>query len=144
MTGFHFEAGTVGFVVIAAQFVLPDFYEPVLAEPDVSIFRESDFQRIGEPGLVGLAGFVDGANNTGQKWRLRAGEIIAAVSIWNLSIALDLVKEIVGNAAREITTSILKEAENNKITVPTIQFVEPSAGHDIGHAAERFAVGIQF
>ena len=51
MAGLHFRAGAVAAVVVAAQFVWPDFHQPVLAEPDVLIFGHRGFQRGRQPVL---------------------------------------------------------------------------------------------
>ena len=53
------RARTHSAVVVTAQFVLADFHEPVLAEPDVLVFRQRGFQRGRQPVFIHCPRIID-------------------------------------------------------------------------------------
>ena len=107
----------------------------------------------GQPFLVLLAlGFlrvVDGENHGGEKRRLRAAEIVAAVGVEDISVVFDLKEKILHHSARQIDSPVAHQAANDEVAVPAVHFVEAAAGNDVAIFQEEQsgrieAVGVHF
>lgn len=75
--------------------------------------------------------FVDLADHGGEKRRLRAGEVVGAVGVEDGAVVFNLVEEIFDHAASEVGTMVVDEAEEDEVAVPSVHFIEASAGDHV-------------
>ena len=86
-------------------------------------------------------GLIHGENHRTQKRWLRAGEMICAIGIKHRSVVFDLVEEVLDHALRQVNPAIAQQATNNKVTIPTIHFVEHAARHHVAMLQIQQSVG---
>src|ERR1700730_2659749 len=107
----------------------------------------------GEPILVlmacGLLRIINGQNHGGEKWWLRAAQVIAAVGVQHVAIVFDLKEKIFNHTSRQIDSAVANQSANNEITVPSVHFVEAAAGDyififEVEKARGIQAVGVNF
>ena len=105
-----------------------------IARPHSVIFFEVGIGAL-QPGCVGmsilLGSTVDIDEHGTEEGRLGTREIVRAIGIEHGAVMLDLKKEIVDHPTRQLQATRAQQAANNEVTVPTIHFVETSAGDDI-------------
>src|SRR5215467_3221878 len=79
----------------------------------------------------GLLRFVNAKNHGSQKGRLRAAQVVTAVSIQDASVVFNFKKEILDHAFGKFDLSILQEPAHDEITVPSVHLIESAARHDV-------------
>jgi len=71
-------------------------------------------------------------HHLGKKRRLRPGNVISAVPIWDMPYPVDQVGEIIEHVFNQAKLPAFCQAKHGKIAVPIIDLPETSPGHDIG------------
>ncbi len=61
----------------------------------------------------------------------RAREIVSAIGVQHGSVMLDLEEEVIHHALGQRLPVIGLQSQNDEVTVPTVHFVEASAGNDV-------------
>ena len=67
-----------------------------------------------------------------EERRLRAAQVIAAVTVRDMAPGIKLVSEVVHHVADLIPVAALGQPQHGEIAVPVIDFAEASPRHDIG------------
>ena len=88
--------------------------------------------------------FVDGADHGCQKRRLRAREVVSAVSVEDGAVVLDFKEEVIDDPLGERLVMVGFQSKKNEKTIPAIHFVEAAAGNDVGMRKVEQAGGSEF
>ena len=71
-------------------------------------------------------------NHGSEEGRLRAAQIVAAVAVRHMAIAVDQACEIADHAEDQIVTAALLETEHREIRVPIVDLIKAPARNNIG------------
>ena len=100
-----------------------------------------------QPLLVVVSGLLVGRvlrhDHRGEKRRLRAGEVVGAIGVEHRAVVLDLVEEVLDDAARVVTLAVFEQADDDEVAVPAVHLVEAASGHDVLVGQIEQAVGVQ-
>ena len=84
----------------------------------------------------------DQLDHRGEEGRLRAAEIVGAVPVRHVAVAVDQAGEVADHVEGQIATPALLQAEHREIGVPVVDLGEAPAGHDVGEGQrQQRAVG---
>src|SRR5215467_2892605 len=111
-----------------AAIALATFYDRGSIHP-IGIFRFQLWE-IGHIGIVTVP-FGDQVYHQRKKRRLRATEIVAAIPIWHVSVAVDLESKVLEHVEREIVAPICCQAQHGEIGIPIVELPESATRNDI-------------
>src|SRR5437588_4189199 len=118
MAWLDFRARPLSEIVITIELVLSDFYSPLGCHPNQPVFGNRGFHGGLEPSSITRLGVVHRSDNRSQQRRLRARQIVSSIGVGNFSVSLDLINQVVCQAAGKIGPVILQQTEHDEIAVP--------------------------
>ena len=79
----------------------------------------------------------DQIDHRGEEGRLRAAQIVGAVPVRHVAVAVDQAGEVADHVEGQIATPALLQAEHREIGVPVVDLGEAPAGHDVGEGQRQ-------
>ncbi len=76
--------------------------------------------------------FGDECHHLRKERRLRAAQIVGAIAVRNVTVAIDQGRKVLQLVHDQIVPAALLETEHDEVRVPIIDFVEAAARHDVG------------
>ena len=71
-------------------------------------------------------------HHQGKNRRLGAAEVVGAVAVRDMSVALNQPGEVIGHAFQQIVTTAFCQPQHGEIRIPVVGLAESPAGHNIG------------
>ena len=128
LVGDDLRRGAIAEVEVPRQ---PGVARPVLASEPVAVVRAHGGPDGAQP--LAVAGpLEDGEDHPREQRRLRARQVVGPVGVEDGPVVRDLVREVVDEipGARHLT--VLDQAHQDEVAVPSVHLVESSPGDDVG------------